>query len=214
MTHTQSPPSHAKRTKPAARGKHYNQRLDFIIKLIELAPPELVTIAASAAGIKSKSHARQRILDHLREHRTIEDAPRERQPHVFTEAVLDQALEVLAKGDEVLTARELLVRLQERGVLDNADHDVTHFLHGLRNQATGRGWHMQPNCTSTSSFLAPNDPAARVAYCSKLLKLLQADADALKELVFLDETSILESEHPKCKRMPGRQAQFCCTHTS
>jgi hypothetical protein len=187
----------AKRRKPANKGTHAQKRVNFLLYVLKRTPAKLATEAAQAAGIGSARQAKTRVIAHLQEHMSLDDAQRNVKPRVFTAEVLDEALEELIKSQKPLTAAALIAELVSNGVLSSPQHDTKHFIRCLREHAKVKGWHVQSNSTKTESYLAPTDPKARTAYCDTVLKVLDGDSQALRTLVFMDETSILENEHPK-----------------
>lgn len=194
-------PCRAKCKKTAEKSKHKEQRLKFVTYVLQHISADLAVKAARHAGISCERMARKRVMQHIQQHESFGDGERRTQARVFTEEVLDKALGVLMEEDQkLLTASKLLGELQQRGVLSSSSHDTRHFIACLRKHAEVQGWHVQANCTATETFLAPADPKARVVYCKTLLDSFEEGSQSVKTLVFLDETSILEFEHPKGER--------------
>lgn len=140
-------------------------------------------------------HARQRITHMLATRGSVHDAPRSGRPTIYTDKVMGKAVKVLVENDEgFLNGHELLLKLKDMGVL--AVHaDIDNFLNHLHNYVKSLGYKVTVNNTKTIFFLSAADIVKRVKFAAELLPEL--GPEALDMVIFIDETTLEESPHPK-----------------
>lgn len=185
----------AEEKKPPVEKKAAAKRKAFILSLFDTATHEQVYTAAKAAGLHP-SHAIKRVRQQFEANGVVPDPSHQLPARVYTAELLEQALDKLIHAGQPLTAAELLNLLRSEGLLTGT-HKVQCFTQALRNHAEDKGWHVCTDYRKVESYLAPNDPAARVSWCIAVLKELDSGALTIPMMVFEDETSIQETVHPK-----------------
>lgn len=124
-------------------------------------------------------------------------AERTGRPRKFTPAVLDRALCLLIEDPHALmTGKQLLERVKEEGHVDRSAC-VSTFLRRLKEHVGSQGHRLITNSTKTIFYITPKDAKEREQFSAAMMKELeQVD---LSTLIFIDETQLEESPHPKGK---------------
>lgn len=189
-----------RKSKRRQRGVLAAQRWDFVKRVMATAVlliPTEVKKAATAAGFASH-HATERLLAFFNKNEGVQQHAREAKARMYTTEVLGQALDMIAEGDTSYTSKDLLKALQDKGSIPAGDHNLKYFTAVMKLAAREmRGWYLQANSTKTLTYLEEADPKARELFAKEMLGELESEQLSLDELVFEDETTVLDSDHPK-----------------
>jgi hypothetical protein len=144
-------------------------------------------------------HAHKRIIQQLRDRHTLEDAPRTGAPIMFTAAVMDACLQkLLTLQDEasgLVTGSDLHMACIRDGTLwEGADYGQ--FLKQFHVYVKSLGHQLNMNSKACTFFLAKGDIPKRYTFGTTWVEVLSTLA-ALDHVIFIDETTIEESPHPK-----------------
>jgi hypothetical protein len=149
----------------------------------------------SGAGPKM----RRACVEMLAARGNLREADRSGRPTAYTDDILQRAYQTLLEWEEGFpTATSLVHRLIEEEVLaENAD--VATFLGHLKGHVKKFGYKLSPNSTQHIFFLKQTDYKDRVTFAHAMQTELETTA--LENVIFVDETTLEESPHPKSKRV-------------
>lgn len=170
------------------------------------------SLGYSAATFTTAAKRRLRTVLHMFEERGhCFDAPRSGRPTIYTDQILEAAVDKLLEFEDIYpTTSQLVEELQQSGVLHpHADHHT--FITHLKEYVEARGHHLIMNYDRTTFVLLKQDTAARQAYCTYMEDLL-AKHD-LEDLVFVDETQLAAAPHPKGKSQGSRAELVRAVHS-
>lgn len=151
------------------------------------------SLAAKHSGLQPREL--KKIIELLAAHGSLSDSPRSGRPIVYTPDKMDIAFQLLVDNDEgSMTGQDLMGKLVDQGVLPhNADVDT--FLHHFRQHVEANGHKLILNSTKTIFYIAVNDVVQRVHYAQHMMDALKTQP--LDMIIFVDETTLEESPHPK-----------------
>ena len=160
-------------------------------------------VARKASGLSKNALPRITAMFHERGH--VFNGERTGRPRVHDTALMELAYDTLVEYTEgFLTGRELLDLLIKGGHVE-ANADVDTFLMRLTEYVMGQGHRLIKNSTKTIFFISLRDIHDRREYSLSMLQHL--DEFPLDMLIFIDETTLEESPHPKgvvsCARVSG-----------
>jgi hypothetical protein len=188
----------AKRDAITSLNTHAAKRLKLTLSVLKNAPRWLLRKAAAEAGLDPAKGAK-RVRNHLELYQQFGDAPREREPCVYSDEVLDKAISILSK-ERGLTCEDLKAKLIADGTLSAKGHSTQHFTRKLKERVEAcLGQHMYGNYRECVSYLSQSDCDERVKWCKSLLETLETGQRKEEDLVVWDVTSEQESPHPKCE---------------
>lgn len=143
-------------------------------------------------------HAHSRIIAMLVATGGLKGAERTGRPRTFPAVVLEAACCMLVENPfKFMTGKQLLSRLKEEGYVDQGASDRT-FVPRLREYVLKQGHKLITNSTKTIFYITVNDAKAREQYARDMLEELQLEG-RLRMMIFVDETQLEESPHPKGK---------------
>jgi hypothetical protein len=171
--------------------KQTKQRLLYIIQFLKTGSR---VRAAKAAGYRSHNDHR-RVVDHLEKWGRLTEAPHNRPPAKFTNAVMEEAKEQLLACDHDLTAEKLVGLLQQQGVLQ-APTNCHNFLQHFEGYLGQQGLTLSKGDTSSIFRITEKTAEERFSFCHRNHPLL-ATTYKLENMVVCDETTFEESPHPK-----------------
>lgn len=120
-------------------------------------------------------------------------------PRTYTPEVCERAVELLGEADAQgrhVTLLDLTFMLLEEGTLQgrvNRDQ----FSSRLRKYAAKKGYSLNTQSRRTIFLITENDHTLRRRFCSRWLVLYDENEIALRNTVFIDDTTAEESPHPK-----------------
>lgn len=179
-------------------------RKAYLVELTKRATKPQQKEAALAAGINWTKNLNRTLVKRLEVRGDVRNAPHNRKCTVYTPELLQEALDVAANADGRITVEQLLSLLTS---LPAGHHDKQYFTQKLREFCNKQGLRFQAFSTDTKVFLQNDDFPKRVEYAKRMLSKLDSGDYQLGKLVFVDETSIQESAHPKCK---CKDTSFSC----
>lgn len=177
---------------------HRDLRCAVIIAILLSIPLATTQAIARQAGAGGNDYIK-RLIDHLQAYGSLDDGPRKVKPRLYTEEVFEAALEVLGCHRENITQAKLVKELQRIGILSRGHHDAKYFFSLLKAHCKEHGLEARAGVTKGESFLTEDDFGKRLGYITRLRKLMKEKGYAWSDLVFMDETSVNASNHPKCK---------------
>lgn len=167
------------------------KRATFLWVLLETGN---VKQAAATSGLGE--HAKRRIQTMLKERGSIECAPHPGHPLIYTDEVMEEAVQMLVDWENGFpTGQQLIKKMVSQGLVP-LDSDVDRFLSHLHAYARHLGHMLVVNSTKSTFFLRIDDVVDRVKYAHAMKEVLQTQ-DALDMLIFVDETTEEESPHPQ-----------------
>lgn len=171
--------------------KQARQRLRYIIAFLKTASREH---AAKAAGYTSHN-AHDRVVEHLEKWGRLTEAPHDRPPAKFTDAVMEEAKAQLVACEHNLTTEQLVGLLEQKGVLP-APTNCHNFLQHFEDYLGQQGLTLVKGDTSSIFRITEKTAEERFIFCSKNHPLLETTYK-LENMVVCDETTFEESPHPK-----------------
>ena len=190
---------------------HRELRCAVIIALLVATPLAQAQAIAKSQGAGGNGYIK-RLIDHLQMHCSLDDGPRNVKPRVYTDEVFEEALDVLTHCDD-MTQAKLVKELQRRGVLPPGKHDAKYFFAQLKAHCQEYGLEARAGVTRAESFLCANDFSERLNFITRIKKQMKDKGYSLSDLVFMDETSVNATNHPKCEWEPCMQTQ-CPRHSA
>lgn len=128
----------------------------------------------------------------------MNDRPHTGRPRTYNAELLDKATEVFLEHDGVLyTATEFAALLEKHQIL-HRPYKVAAFMRRWKEHLKSQGHTLRPRYTGTMFLICKEDQPKRVAFATKLLQLLKERG--INSCVFVDETTIEQSPHPKSGR--------------
>jgi lactam utilization protein B len=112
--------------------------------------------------------------------------------------VFEAALDVLRDRND-MTQAKLVKELQNRGALPPGKHDAKYFFAQLKAFCQEHGLEARAGVTRAESFLCANDFGERLNFVTRIKKQMKDKGYSLSDLVFMDETSVNATNHPKCE---------------
>jgi hypothetical protein len=192
----------AAKAKAASKLSHRDLRCAVIIALIVATPLATAQAIAKAQGAGGNDYIK-RLVQHLQTYNSLDDGPRNTQPRIYTDEVFEAALDVLGCHKQITEAK-LVKELQKLDILPPGKRDVKYFFSLLKAWCSERGLEAKAGVTRGESFLNKDDFGARLEFVIRLNKLMEKKGYSFSDLVFMDETSVNASNHPKCKcRVPA-----------
>lgn len=150
--------------------------------------------ALKASGLGRNAH--ERIIKLLVNNCSLEDSPRTGAGKRYTEGILQQCLTVLIEDTTGLMTGVLLHSMcLANGVLWKGS-DIKHFLLSLKAYVHKLGHKLNTRSESSTFFLASSDFKLRVDFAKELIEDSN-NPDCLRYWIFVDETTVEESPHPK-----------------
>lgn len=174
--------------------KQVDKRTAYLVELLKLTKPPQHKAAAKAAGFKLSKNFHSRAVNKFAQQGNVLNAPRARQQSVNKPEVCKEAFDILAASHRPLTSKELHKKLT---TLPPGEHDVRQFLRVFKMFCSGLGHRVNTFSRRTKVSQHLDDPADRVRYCEQTLQALCDGSLSLDDMVFMDETTVLEKEHPK-----------------
>lgn len=160
--------------------------------------------ALHASGYRSRNTHR-RIIEHIKTHGTLEEAPHMRATVKYTDSTLKAAMEWwIDNADQVFDTPALVAALEQASIL-NAPTDHHNFLQHLKQYAAQEGLTVLVGDRSTTFSITEETAAERLAWSKNMLRRLRHGM-SLRNLIFTDEITLEESPHPK-------GGQLCISHT-
>jgi hypothetical protein len=172
------------------------KRAAFVLGYMQTQGDERAKCAAGRAASGAGYHEKQRIMDCLEKNQSLRDSSRPGPIRYYDDDILQQAEDMLLDdATGMLTGQELYRKCREAGILrDKSDKDF--FLEKLKEYVAQHGHKLNTSSRASTFFLAKSDIKDRVKFCREMLATMQQQ---LHSLVFVDETTIEESSHPKGK---------------
>jgi hypothetical protein len=205
-----APPSEGAATKAKASSKvsHRERRCAVILAILLATPLATAQAIAKEQGAGGNEYIK-RLIEHLQAYGSLDDPPRKVLPRLYTDEVFEQALDLLGHHTEDITQVQLVKELQFRGVLPAGKHDAKYFFALLKAYCKEHGLEARAGVTRADSFLQEKDFDKRLTYVKVLKKHMEDKGYTESDLVFMDETSVNPSNHPKCKSrcLPAGQMQ-------
>lgn len=142
--------------------------------------------------------AARRISQLVKETGDVNDRPRSGRPRTYDAELLDKATDVFMQHDGVLcTETEFTALLQQRQIL-HRPYKVAAFIRRWRQHLKSQGHTLRTRYTGTVFLICKEDQPKRVAFATELLQLLKERG--INSFVFVDETTLEQSPHPKSGR--------------
>jgi hypothetical protein len=136
----------------------------------------------------------------LREGGTLETRPHHPPARKYTPVLLDAATRVLAGETQRLhTTPSFITRLRQLGVL-TGPVNAQRFLTAWKKRQLALRQHISPKSTLTRPRISNPDAEDRLGFARALLEKLDAEGGrelGVRRCVFIDETTLEESSHPK-----------------
>lgn len=186
-----------KRAKTPTKLTHRELRCAVIVAILLTIPLAQTQAIAKQAGAGGNEYIK-RLIQHLQTHCSLDDGPRNTLPRLYTDEVFEAALDVLGCF-KVITEAQLVQELQKLGILPPGKRDAKYFFLLLKGWCTERGFVAKAGVTRGEPFLNSADFGARLKYVEKLKELMKQKGYSWSDLVFMDETTINASNHPKCR---------------
>jgi len=180
-----------------------NEEKRAVYILVFLQTSSLVK-ARKAAGLSRFSHSR--IINMFRQRGHALDATRSGRPLVYTDSAMESAMTALVSHRGVMNGPELHQQMIEKGTV-HPSADRQRFLSRLRQHVRMKGHQLIANCTKTLFYLSDKDEMDRLAFAEEMRERLRTST-SLKNIWWIDETTIEEDPHPKGKESVGR-IQVC-----
>lgn len=172
------------------------KRLLYVITFLETGSKAR---ALKESGFTSPN-AHHRVLEHLKQHGTLAEAPHVRPPAKFTDEVLAEAMDHLLSCDHLLRTPELVAYLQQQCLLD--EHTDNHnFLQHFKQYLGEQGLTLKVADTASIFRITEKTSEERLKFCKQYEPLLQSSL-LLGNMVVCDETTFEESPHPKGSLLP------------
>jgi hypothetical protein len=110
---------------------------------------------------------------------------------------MEAAKEVLVEGQQAYTTKSLVAKLIQDGKL-GPPVNPQKFLAAFRRYLQRKGTPLTVNSTGTKFLLTEGDKKLRIKFAQQMLTLLKMHSkDGVLKCVFVDETTLEESPHPK-----------------
>lgn len=171
--------------------KQAMQRLRYIIGFLETGSK---AHALKVAGFHSPN-AHHRVLEHLKQHGTLDEAPHVRPSVKFSNEVLAEAQDHLLSSNHALTTAELVAWLQQQGQLDEHT-DCHNFLQHFKQYLGDQELTLKVADTASIFRITEKTAEERLKFCERYEPLLESSL-LLQNMVVCDETTFEESPHPK-----------------
>lgn len=152
-------------------------------------------LAARESGLSTKCH--NRIVAMFRDRGHIFEHERSGRPATYTEAMMEQAFDMLINYDEgYLTGTDLWRKLKEADVL-HQESSIDPFMKCFHAYVKHKGLKLITNSMKTIFLLTKDDVRDRYSYAAQLLPRMTSAQ--LEMVIFVDETTMEECPHPKGK---------------
>lgn len=181
---------------PGAVTQSEKRKAEYLIGYLEEPGDDRAKDAAGRAASGAGHHEKRRILECLKKNMSLRDSSRPGGPCYYDDELLAKAeAMLLADTTGMMTGEELHRQCKETGILwPKSDKDQ--FIMRLKEYVTQHGHKLNTSSRANTFFLAKSDMKDRVKFSTKMLPTVQR---SLHSLVFVDETTIEESSHPKGK---------------
>jgi hypothetical protein len=155
--------------------------------------------AKKIAGVRGNSY-HTNLLNHLLQHGTLAEAAHHRAASKYTDDVLAKAMEELIDNeDKPMNESEFVAFLHEKQILQPPTDD-RRFIDALKAYVQDQGCTLITRDTTTTFAIKEKTAEERVTVSHKILEMLK-NTVPLKDWIFVDETVIEESPHPKCEAL-------------
>jgi hypothetical protein len=191
------PKATAAKANASSKLSHRELRCAVIIAILLATPLATAQAIAKEQGAGGNEYIK-RLIQHLQTHGSLDDGPRNTQPRIYTDEVFEAALDVLGCF-KVITEAQLVHELQRLGILPPGKRDPKYFFLLLKGWCAERGFVAKAGVTRGEPFLNTQDFGARLKYVKQLRELMKDKGYSWSDLVFMDETSVNASNHPKCR---------------
>jgi hypothetical protein len=168
--------------------------------------------AKEIAGARGNSY-HTNTLNHLLKYGTLAEAAHHRAATKFTDDVLAKAMEELIDNeDKPMNESEFVAFLHEKQILQPPT-DNRRFIDALKAYVEEQGCTLITRDTTTTFAIKEQTAEERVAVSHKILQMMD-NTVPLRDWIFVDETVIEESPHPKCEALLKMLLSFilCCMH--
>jgi hypothetical protein len=159
------------------------------------------SFARKVSGLSRMAH--QRIVSMIAARGHAFDVERPGRPVTYHPAILEAACNFLVTHQEsFLNGSQLRQKLVQEGILHaSSKRDI--FMQHLRECVMSRGHRLITNSVKTTFFISRSDSAVRLEYAHAMLEMLR-NTKSIDNLIFIDETTLEESPHPK-----GEWIEWC-----
>jgi DDE superfamily endonuclease len=192
------PKGTAAKAKDSPKRSHSEMRFAVVLAILVATPLAAAQAIAKAEGALGHEYMK-RLINHLQTYHSFDDPPRNTRPRLYTDEVFEAALDLLSYHVKDITQLQLVEELQSIGVLPEGSHDEQYFFKQLKAYCQERGLEAKAGVTRAESFLQKSDHPNRVDHVERLQKHMKDKGYKESDLVFMDETSVNASNHPKCK---------------
>ena len=179
------------RKRSAAQGRRVANRLEYLSLRDENVPVRVAKkLAHQYRGVG------RNIRRLTRETGDICDRPKSGHPIRYDAELLDKATALLVEQEEELhNIPSFVAELELQGVLVKP-YDPRAFMTAWKERVKEQGHFLNTESTRSLFLICKKDAPTRVRFARDMLELLE-DPDAIDRLVFVDETTIEQSPHPK-----------------
>jgi hypothetical protein len=176
-----------------------NQELQRSLYVLEFLLTGSRESAKLASGLTGNCH--DRIIEMYRDRGHHFDAFRSGRPTSYTLEMMQEALHFLINYEEgYLAGTDLWQKLVDRGTLHDTSC-VDRFMYHFRAYVESKGMKLITNSTKTVFLLTHQDVKERLRYAQQLLPIM--NPRQLDMVIFVDETTLEESPHPKGDMLNG-----------
>lgn len=189
---------HARRAPPRPHAATKRQLLQAQLNL--LVTPLLLVAACTNAGYKQPGQAAKYMYPELHASGLLSAKPQPGRPRFYNDTMMQLAFRVLTQQ----TPRRLYntSQLFRRVVGNRQGRSAACFMRAFKDWLQ-RTYGTTVISTERADLNVNNELArARVKYCNEILELLKQRKLYLNDIVYMDETSVLEYAHPKGNTSP------------
>lgn len=129
----------------------------------------------------------------------LRDQPRLPPARRYTDWLLDKATALLVRDSNTLhTTSTIIQQLRQQGLLKGRVKAQA-FLEAWKRRQRLLGHPMSTTSTRTKPLISSRDAMERLAFAREMLRILKSDV-GIKRCVFIDETTLERTPHPKASR--------------
>jgi hypothetical protein len=180
---------------PEAPKEHRDHRHAALMLLLERSDKSLISQCLKEAGITG-DHRVQRFKEFFEKNKECcEDPQRNSSPVIYTQEVLDHAIDLVYCGEVVASQKKLMEYLKSEGRIKDTPVSPAYFMGLFYERAHERGMHAHSGPLKLAVYQDEKDYHMRVVYCRTLIDWLKHSGN-LADILFGDETKVLQHPHP------------------
>lgn len=155
------------------------------------------TIRQALAIAHLSRHAPARIFKLFDETGDLHDRDRPGRPVKYTDALVDKAVQLLVSDQRVLHTAKTFIALLRGDQLVSGPVSQQALIGACKRRLRAQGTTLITGSTGSRFLLTKADANKRVAFAKEMLPLLRSDPRSVFVCLFVDETTLEQSPHPK-----------------